>query len=66
MQVTVNGITTDVGQDATVAWLVAARSGEPRCVAVARNGGVVPRSEWGATRLAAGDSLEVLTPVAGG
>jgi sulfur carrier protein len=35
-------------------------------VAVALNGEVVPRSRWETTDLAAGDSLEVLAPTAGG
>ena len=37
-----------------------------RGVAVALNGAVVPRGAWGSTRLAAGDSVEVLAPSAGG
>ncbi len=66
MQVTVNGVRTDVEEAATVAAFVAARRGAQRWVAVALNGDVVPRSEWEVTRIAAGDSLEVLAPVAGG
>lgn len=34
--------------------------------AVARNGEVVPRREWAATRLGEGDRLEVLDAVGGG
>lgn len=67
MRVTVNGSTTEVQDRATVAAVVAAMSDdEQRAVAVARNGEVVPLSAWEATRLTAGDSLEVLTPTAGG
>ncbi len=70
MQVTVNGSTTDVPDDATVAALVAdlvaGRAGGHGRVAVARNGDVVPRSAWETTGLAAGDALEVLAPTAGG
>ena len=66
IQVTVNGVTTDVTEATTVAGLVAAHSDEHRRVAVARNGEVVPRSQWEVTRLAAGDRLEVLAPTAGG
>ncbi len=66
MNVTVNGIPTDVGEDATVATLVAARAGGHDRVAVARNGDVVPRSSWAGTRLVPGDRLEVLAPTAGG
>lgn len=66
MQVTVNGAVTDVADEATVAELVAERSGGHDRVAVALNGDVVPRSSWAATRLSAGDALEVLAPTAGG
>ena len=66
MKVTVNGAPTDVGEDATVATLVAARAGGHDRVAVARNGDVVPRSSWADTRLTPGDRLEVLAPTAGG
>jgi sulfur carrier protein len=66
VQVTVNGTGTEVPDDATVAALVAERSGGHDRVAVARNGDVVPRSAWAATRLTTGDVLEVLAPTAGG
>ena len=66
MTVTVNGAATEVAAGATVAQLVAACAGEQRRVAVAVNGDVVPRSQWPTTRLAAGDSIEVLVAVAGG
>ena len=66
MQLTVNGEPAELADTATVADLVAARVPDPRRVAVARNGAVVARSAWGATPLAAGDAVEVLTAVAGG
>ena len=66
MQVTVNGVVTDLADDITVAELVAERGRSHDRVAVARNGDVVPRSRWTATRLSAGDVLEVLAPTAGG
>ena len=66
VRVTVNGDVADVEEGTTVAALVAARAQESRRVAVALNGDVVPRSTWEATTLAAGDSVEVLVPVAGG
>ena len=64
--VTVNGEPADLTDGATVADLVAGRSGGHDRVAVARNGDVVPRSSWSATALAPGDVLEVLAPTAGG
>jgi sulfur carrier protein len=66
VQVTVNGVPTELPEPATVADLVAARAGGHSRVAVAVNGDVVPRSRWAATRLAPGDLLEVLAPTAGG
>ena len=66
MRVTVNGVATEVDDDATVADLVAARTEEHRRVAVAVNADVVPRSHWGSTQLADGDAVEVLVAVAGG
>jgi sulfur carrier protein len=66
MQVTVNGVPTDVPDTTTVATLVAERSGGHRRVAVAVNGGVVPRSAWETSALAPGDTVEVLAPTAGG
>jgi sulfur carrier protein len=66
MDVTVNGAPAELTAGATVADLVAERSGGHDRVAVARNGDVVPRSSWTSTPLAAGDVLEVLAPTAGG
>ena len=64
--VTVNGVPTDVPTVTSVAALVEAHGQEQRRVAVALNGDVVPRSEWGTTRIAGGDRVEVLAPTAGG
>ena len=66
MQLTVNGVPTDVPDGTTVAALVAERRGGHSRVAVAVNGGVVPRSAWETTTLTAGDAVEVLAPTAGG
>jgi len=66
MKVTVNGVPDEVDDELTVAQLVAVRADDRRRVAVARNGEVVPRSAWEATRLRDGDAVEVLAPVAGG
>jgi len=66
MKVIVNGVPDEVDDELTVAQLVAARADDRRRVAVARNGEVVPRSAWDATRLRDGDAVEVLAPVAGG
>ena len=68
MNVTVNGKPATIADGASVADLVLAVTGvpEPRGVAVARGGAVVPRSAWPATALAEGDRVEVLTATQGG
>ena len=66
MELTVNGEAAELADGATVADLVAQRAPGHDRVAVARNGDVVPRSSWTATRLAPGDAVEVLAPTAGG
>ena len=66
MQVTVNGVPTDVPDTTTVATLVAERRAGHSRVAVAVNGGVVPRSRWDATELRPGDRVEILTAAQGG
>jgi sulfur carrier protein len=66
VELTVNGAPAELADDATVADLVADRAPGHDRVAVARNGDVVPRSSWTATRLAPGDAVEVLAPTAGG
>jgi len=39
---------------------------DARFVAVALNGAVVPRRDWSAARIAAGDDVEIVKPVSGG
>ncbi|HEU0100886.1 MAG TPA: sulfur carrier protein ThiS [Mycobacteriales bacterium] len=66
MQLTVNGVATELAEDTTVARLVEDLAHDRRRVAVARNGEVVPRSAWAGTQLQDGDAVEVLSAVAGG
>jgi sulfur carrier protein len=68
MNVTVNGKPSTMVDGATVADVVFAVTGvpQPRGVAVARGGAVVPRSAWVGTVLAEGDRVEVLTATQGG
>lgn len=68
MQLVVNAVTADVDDTATIADVVRGLTdlAEPRGVAVALNGSVVPRAEWTATRPADGDIIDVLTAVQGG
>ena len=66
MKVHVNGVSRELDDAVTVQGLVAELTAERRGVAVAVNGEVVPRSEWPAARLRAGDRVEVLTAAQGG
>lgn len=68
MQLVVNAVAADVADTATIADVVRGLAGvaDPRGVAVALNGAVVPRAQWAETRPAAGDTVDVLTAVQGG
>ena len=66
MQITINGVATDVDHHITVAALVSGRATERSRVAVAVNAEVVPRSQWDMAQLEPGDSVELLTATAGG
>ena len=61
-----NGRLVEIGGDWTVADVVARWCASERGVAVARNGEVVPRSSWRSVCVVPGDSIEILTAVAGG
>ena len=65
-RVEVNGSSWEGPVGVTVAGLVATLCLSPRGVAVARNGEVVPRSQWDDTRLSDGDRIEIVTAAAGG
>ena len=68
MIVSVNGEPRELPEDATVASIATLMSiaTEARGVAVALDGVVVPRGQWGSTRLTDGALLEVVTAVQGG
>jgi sulfur carrier protein len=64
LEIRVNG--QDVSATAaTIAELVAEQLGQ-RGIAVALNGSVVPRSEWGETALSSGDIVEIVRAMQGG
>jgi sulfur carrier protein len=65
-RVIVNGEPRDLEPGATVADLVATLGLGPRRVAVELNRAVVPRAEYGATALHAGDAVEIIHFVGGG
>ena len=68
MKVVVNGTTTQVADEATVVDVLVAmgRGMNPPGVAVAVNGAVVHRGEWGRTAVVDEDRIEILTAVGGG
>ena len=67
MQLVVNAVASTVQDGTSVADVVRSLAGEdPRGIAVALNGDVVPRSAWSDTHPSDGDHVEVLTAVQGG
>jgi thiamine biosynthesis protein ThiS len=66
MQITVNGQAREIDEGSTVAALLETLGLDPRQLAVERNLELVPRKEHAATRLGAGDRVEVVTLVGGG
>ncbi|MFP3902578.1 MAG: sulfur carrier protein ThiS [Acidimicrobiia bacterium] len=66
VELTVNGDPQAVPDGTTVGDLVAALDVEPRGVAVAVGGDVVPRSRWPTHRVAPGDAVEILSVAQGG
>lgn len=61
--ITLNGVPRALDAPTTVATLVGS---ERRGIAVARNGEVVPRSEWERTHVVDGDRIEILEAAPGG
>jgi sulfur carrier protein len=66
IEVTVNGETVAVHAGASVAELLARLNLGSQAVAVEVNLDLVPRAKHAATRLAAGDCVEIVTLVGGG
>ena len=66
-RIKINGVEEEVAVT-TVSELLAARGIDPaaRFLAVAVNGSVVRRSEWGAQPLTPGDDVEIVRPFSGG
>ncbi len=63
----VNGEAAEIAAT-TVAELLAARGIDPgaRFLAVAVNGAVIRRAQWGAAPLSSGDEVEIVRPLQGG
>ncbi|SDC19469.1 sulfur carrier protein ThiS [Belnapia rosea] len=66
IQITVNGEPRQVPAPVTLAELLDHIGLDTRKVAVERNLEIVPRSTYAATRLAAGDRLEIVHFIGGG
>nr|WP_328805686.1 sulfur carrier protein ThiS [Sabulicella rubraurantiaca] len=66
MTLSVNGETRALPGGATVADLLAEIGLAARKVAVERNLEIVPRSQYGATVLASGDTIEIVHFIGGG
>ena len=63
--VKVNGQELDIAGQ-TVAEYLAGTNYDPKRIAVERNGDIVPKAQYGETRLQDGDSVEVVSFVGGG
>jgi thiamine biosynthesis protein ThiS len=66
VEVIVNGMTRALDAPLTLAELVRALGLEGKRIAVERNGEIVPRSRYAATRIDADDRLEIVGAVGGG
>ena len=66
MKIVLNGHEADVASDATLADVVASAGLAGRRVAIEVNREIVPRSDYRARVLAAGDRIEVVHAIGGG
>jgi thiamine biosynthesis protein ThiS len=66
MNILLNGESRPIEGGATIAELLSSLNLEPKRLAVELNERVVPRTEFGAVRLQAGDRVEIVTLVGGG
>ena len=63
---TVNGSVRDVAVETTVIDIISLLEVDPRGIAVALNGTVIPKSRWAQTPLNDADEVEIVTAAAGG
>ncbi|MDO8614136.1 MAG: sulfur carrier protein ThiS [Dehalococcoidia bacterium] len=64
--ITLNGKPHEIDRPQPVTELLAALSVNPKQVAVALNGEVIPRRDWAETRVNGGDTVEIVRAVGGG
>jgi len=65
-KIQLNGKPVEVAEGTTLIALLEAKGVNPKRVAVELNRRILPRDEFGSTRLQAGDEVEVVTFVGGG
>ena len=66
MNITINGETRDVPEELNVAALLAHLGLASERIAIERNLEILPRPQWEATRVQAGDRYEIVHLVGGG
>jgi len=66
MRIRINGEWKDLAGAVSVSEVLAARSLQPRRVAVELNREILPRARYAETRLSENDALEIVTLVGGG
>ena len=67
MEISINGTSRSIApSSATLAELLRELALEGKRIAVEMNGEIVPKSRYGATRVADGDRLEIVVAVGGG
>lgn len=66
MRITVNGKAREIEGEMALPAFLRAHDIDPRLVAVAINGDVIPKDAYEAARVRAGDTLEIVRMVGGG
>lgn len=66
MQIQVNGDALDISENATLAELIEQLELAGKRIAIELNLEIIPRSEHAATRLNAGDQVEIVHAIGGG
>jgi sulfur carrier protein len=66
IEISINGDNRRIDAATTVAQLLESMGLAGKRIAVERNGGIVPKSRHGETKLEAGDKLEIVVAVGGG
>lgn len=66
MKLMINGDERELEDGQTIATFLATKDLRAEMVVVERNGEIVPRADYAATKLAEGDRLEVVQMMAGG